>query len=48
VRAQVTLGADGRFSRIRQLAGMETLDTAAPMDFFWFRLPRKPEETHFS
>ncbi|MBD2740735.1 FAD-dependent oxidoreductase [Coleofasciculus sp. FACHB-1120] len=48
VRCQVTIGADGRFSRIRQLAGMELIKTSPPMDVLWFRLPRKaddPEET---
>jgi 2-polyprenyl-6-methoxyphenol hydroxylase-like FAD-dependent oxidoreductase len=48
VRCQVTVGADGRFSRIRQLAGMEPIKTSPPMDVLWFRLPRKaddPEET---
>lgn len=44
VRAQLTVGADGRFSRIRQLAGMEPIKLGAPMDIFWFRLPRYPDE----
>ena len=44
VRAQLTVGADGRFSRIRQLAGMTPIKTAPPMDILWFRLPRRPEE----
>ena len=44
VRALLTVGADGRFSRIRRLAGMEPIKTAPPMDVLWFRLPRKPED----
>ncbi|MDJ0618188.1 MAG: FAD-dependent oxidoreductase [Calothrix sp. MO_192.B10] len=44
VRAQLTVGADGRFSRIRQLAGMELNKTGSPMDLLWFRLSRHPEE----
>jgi 2-polyprenyl-6-methoxyphenol hydroxylase-like FAD-dependent oxidoreductase len=44
IRAQLTVGADGRFSRIRQLAGMELIKTASPMDLLWFRLTRRPEE----
>lgn len=44
VRAHLTVGADGRFSRTRQLAGMQPIKTAPPMDILWFRLPRRPEE----
>lgn len=44
VRAHLTIGADGRFSRVRQLAGMEQSKTKAPMDLFWFRLPRHSDE----
>ena len=42
VRAVLTVGADGRFSRVRRLAGFEPIKTAPPMDVLWFRLPRKP------
>ncbi|MHC5674440.1 FAD-dependent oxidoreductase [Nostoc sp.] len=44
VRSHLTVGADGRFSQIRKLAGMELIETAAPLDVFWFRLPRHTEE----
>lgn len=44
VRATLTVGADGRHSRIRQLAGFEPIQTSPPMDVLWFRLPRKPED----
>lgn len=44
VRAQVTIGADGRHSRLRELAGLQTVPTSAPMDVLWFRLPRAPED----
>jgi 2-polyprenyl-6-methoxyphenol hydroxylase-like FAD-dependent oxidoreductase len=44
VRAQVTIGADGRHSRSRELAGLEAVPTSAPMDVLWFRLPRMPED----
>lgn len=37
--ALLTVGADGRFSRVRHLAGIEPLRTAPPMDVLWFRLP---------
>ena len=44
VRAPLTVGADGRFSRLRRLAGFEPIKTAPPMDVLWFRLPRRPDE----
>ncbi|HEY9619976.1 MAG TPA: FAD-dependent oxidoreductase [Crinalium sp.] len=44
VRAQVTIGADGRHSRLRDLAGLEAVPTSAPMDVLWFRLPRLPDD----
>jgi 2-polyprenyl-6-methoxyphenol hydroxylase-like FAD-dependent oxidoreductase len=40
VRAALTVGADGRFSRIRRLAGMEPITVSPPLDFLWFHLPR--------
>ena len=42
VRAQLVVGADGRFSRVRQLGGFEVKKGSPPMDILWFRLPRKP------
>jgi 2-polyprenyl-6-methoxyphenol hydroxylase-like FAD-dependent oxidoreductase len=42
VRAVLTVGADGRFSRLRKLAGFEPIKTSPPMDVLWFRLSRKP------
>jgi 2-polyprenyl-6-methoxyphenol hydroxylase-like FAD-dependent oxidoreductase len=44
VRAQLTIGADGRFSRVRRLAGIEPIGTSPPMDVLWFRLPKLPED----
>lgn len=44
VRSPLTIAADGRFSPVRKLAGMELIETAAPMDLLWFRLPRHPDE----
>jgi 2-polyprenyl-6-methoxyphenol hydroxylase-like FAD-dependent oxidoreductase len=46
VRAPLTVAADGRFSRLRKLAGIETVGTAPPMDVLWFRLPRRPDDPH--
>lgn len=44
VRAPLTVGADGRFSMVRRLAGIEPVRTSPPMDVLWFRLPRLPED----
>src|SRR5690242_10135836 len=44
VRATLTVGADGRFSRLRKLAGFEPIKTSPPMDVLWFRLPRRQDE----
>jgi 2-polyprenyl-6-methoxyphenol hydroxylase-like FAD-dependent oxidoreductase len=44
LRAALTVGADGRFSRIRQLAGFEPVKTSPPMDVLWFRLPKLPQD----
>jgi 2-polyprenyl-6-methoxyphenol hydroxylase-like FAD-dependent oxidoreductase len=40
LRAVLTVGADGRFSKIRQLAGFEAVGNTQPIDVLWFRLPR--------
>ncbi len=44
VRALLTVGADGRGSRVRRLAGFEPIKTSPPMDVLWFRLPREPDD----
>src|SRR5919202_2945901 len=41
VRAMLTVGTDGRFSRLRRLAGLERVGGSPPMDVFWFNLPRE-------
>jgi len=40
VRAQLTVGTDGRFSRLRRLTGADATTGSSPMDVFWFNLPR--------
>jgi 2-polyprenyl-6-methoxyphenol hydroxylase-like FAD-dependent oxidoreductase len=42
VWAQLTVGTDGRFSRLRKLAGLgaDATTSSSPMDVFWFNLPR--------
>jgi 2-polyprenyl-6-methoxyphenol hydroxylase-like FAD-dependent oxidoreductase len=42
VRARLTVGADGRFSKVRHLAGFAPIKTSSPMDILWFRLPHLP------
>jgi 2-polyprenyl-6-methoxyphenol hydroxylase-like FAD-dependent oxidoreductase len=44
LRASLTVGADGRFSQLRRLAGFEPIKTSPPMDVVWFRLPKVPGE----
>jgi 2-polyprenyl-6-methoxyphenol hydroxylase-like FAD-dependent oxidoreductase len=44
VRAVLTVGADGRGSRVRRLAGFEPVKTSPPMDVLWFKLPREPDD----
>lgn len=44
VRAVLTVAADGRFSKVRGLAGLEPVKTAPPMDVVWFRLPRRADD----
>jgi len=44
IRATLTVGADGRFSRTRKLAGIEPIKTSPPMDVLWFKLPRVPSD----
>jgi len=40
MRALLTVGADGRHSRVRHLAGFEPVKTSPPMDVLWFKLPK--------
>jgi 2-polyprenyl-6-methoxyphenol hydroxylase-like FAD-dependent oxidoreductase len=48
VRATLTVAADGRFSRVRKLAGFKPIQTAQAMDVLWFRLPWKPGDSRES
>ena len=43
LRAKLTVGTDGRFSRLRKVAGLGSSRTggSSPMDVFWFNLPRE-------
>ena len=48
IRADLTVGADGRHSTVRKQAGLEVIDLGAPIDVLWMRIPRDktdPEQT---
>jgi 2-polyprenyl-6-methoxyphenol hydroxylase-like FAD-dependent oxidoreductase len=48
VRADLTVGADGRHSLVREKAGFSVLNLGAPMDVLWMRISRQatdPEQT---
>jgi len=42
VHADMIVGADGRSSRVRDLAQLEVDDLGAPIDVLWLRLSRRP------
>lgn len=44
LRAPLTMGADGRFSRVRKLAGFQAVKASPPMDILWLRLPRRESD----
>jgi 2-polyprenyl-6-methoxyphenol hydroxylase-like FAD-dependent oxidoreductase len=44
VRAPLTVASDGRYSRLRGLAGFEPIRQSPPLDVLWFRLPHPPAE----
>jgi 2-polyprenyl-6-methoxyphenol hydroxylase-like FAD-dependent oxidoreductase len=44
VRADLTIGADGRRSIAREKAGFEVLDLGAPIDVLWMRVSRSPSD----
>ena len=41
VHACLTIGADGRGSRVREKADLKLIKTTPPMDIIWFKLPKK-------
>ncbi|HLY63405.1 MAG TPA: FAD-dependent oxidoreductase [Terriglobia bacterium] len=44
IRAPLTIGADGRHSKVRKQAGLEVIDIGAPMDVMWMRISRRPSD----
>jgi 2-polyprenyl-6-methoxyphenol hydroxylase-like FAD-dependent oxidoreductase len=44
IRSVLTVGADGRHSKVRELIGEVSKGNIPPLDVLWFRLPRHPNE----
>jgi 2-polyprenyl-6-methoxyphenol hydroxylase-like FAD-dependent oxidoreductase len=44
IRADLTIGCDGRHSLVRDRAKLEIEEIGAPMDVLWFRAGRRPDE----
>jgi 2-polyprenyl-6-methoxyphenol hydroxylase-like FAD-dependent oxidoreductase len=44
VRSHLVVGCDGRFSKLRSLAGLEAEKSSPPMDVVWLRLSRRPTD----
>jgi len=44
VRAELTVGCDGRSSTVRRLAGLTPRNLGAPIDVLWFRIKREPDD----
>ncbi len=48
IQSDLVIGADGRRSTVRALAGLEVENRGAPIDVLWFRLSRKPGDPESS
>jgi 2-polyprenyl-6-methoxyphenol hydroxylase-like FAD-dependent oxidoreductase len=46
VRAKVIIGADGRYSKLRDCAGIEFTKLPLQRDFLWFKVPCPPDWDH--
>jgi 2-polyprenyl-6-methoxyphenol hydroxylase-like FAD-dependent oxidoreductase len=44
IKADLTVGCDGRHSTVRTRAGLKVEDLGAPMDVLWFRLAKKASD----
>ena len=44
MRAELTVACDGRTSTVRSAMGLVPRAFGAPMDVWWFRLPRRPDD----
>jgi len=45
IRADLTVGCDGRHSTVRESAGFQVENLGAPMDILWFRVSRRESDT---
>ncbi|QDY89405.1 FAD-dependent oxidoreductase [Arthrobacter sp. UKPF54-2] len=45
LRADLVVATDGRHSALRAAAGLAPKEFPVPFDTWWFRLPRRPDET---
>jgi len=46
LRATLTIGADGRASRVREAARLQVIEIGAPFDVLWLKLPTKASDPH--
>jgi 2-polyprenyl-6-methoxyphenol hydroxylase-like FAD-dependent oxidoreductase len=46
LHADLTVACDGRSSTLRTAMGLTPRSFGAPMDVWWFRLPRNPDDPH--
>jgi 2-polyprenyl-6-methoxyphenol hydroxylase-like FAD-dependent oxidoreductase len=46
LRADLTVACDGRRSALRDTAGLHARSFGVPMDVWWFRVPRQPNDPH--
>ena len=44
MHAELTVACDGRSSTVRSAVGLTPRSFGAPMDVWWFRLPRRPDD----
>jgi 2-polyprenyl-6-methoxyphenol hydroxylase-like FAD-dependent oxidoreductase len=44
IEAELVIAADGRHSTLRDAAGMQVTELAAPIDVLWLRLSRRPDD----
>lgn len=45
IKADLVVGADGRFSRVRKLTGKQPEKVSSSLDVLWFRVSRNPEDS---
>ncbi|PEG44488.1 hypothetical protein CRI77_01180 [Mycolicibacterium duvalii] len=48
LRADLTVGCDGRGSVVRSEAGLQVREWPVGFDAWWFRLPRQPDDTTYT